>query len=52
MGKRQKEMCPVNNWRAREGNSESTDVVNVFKVQRHKDICMGKSKRDMCPFSY
>ena len=46
MGKRQKDLCPFNNWRAREGNSECTGVVNVFKVQRQKDICMGKSKRE------
>ena len=52
MGKRQKDMCPFNYWRGREGNSECTGVVNVFKVRRQKDICMGKSKRDMCPLSY
>ena len=52
MGKRQKDMCPFNYWRAREGNSECTGVVNVFKGRRQKDICMGKSQKDMCPFSY
>ena len=74
MGKRQKDMCPFNYWRAREGNSECTGVVNVFKkvirmgksycpfsywsfvnvikVQRQKDICMGKRQKDMCPFRY
>ena len=46
MGKRQKD------WSAREGNSECTGVVNVMKVWRQKDICMGKSQKDMCPFSY
>ena len=45
-------MCPFNYWRAREGNSNSTGVVNVFKVRRQKDIYMGKSQKDMCPFSY
>ena len=52
MEKGQKDMCPFNYWRAREGNSECTSIVNVFKVRRQKDICTGKSKRDMCPFSY
>ena len=33
-------------------NSECTGVFNVIKVQRQKDICMGKSQQDMCPFSY
>ena len=51
MGKRQKDMCPFNYWREREGNSECIGVVNVFKVRRQKDICMGKNKRDMCPLS-
>ena len=27
-------------------------VVNVIKIQRQKDICMGKCRKDMCPFSY
>ena len=27
-------------------------VVNVIKVRRQKDICMGKSQMDICPFSY
>ena len=45
-------MCPFNYWRAREGNSESPGVVNFIKVQRHRDICMGKIQKDMCPFSY
>ena len=52
MGKRQKDMCPFSYWRAREGNSEGTGVVNVIKVWRQKDICMGKSQKDMCPFRY
>ena len=45
-------MCPFSNWRAREENSECTGVVNFIKVQRQKDVCMGKSQKDMCPFSY
>ena len=52
MGKSQKDMCSFSYWRAREGNSESTGVVNFINVQRQKDICMGKSQKDMCPFSY
>ena len=32
------------------GNSECTGVVNAIKVRRQKDICMGKSQKDMCPF--
>ena len=52
MGKRQKDMCNFNYWRAREGNSECTGVVNVFKVRRQMDICMGKSQKDICPYSY
>ena len=52
MGKRQKNMCPFSYWKAREGNSECTGVVNVIKVRRQKDICVGKSQKDMCPFSY
>ena len=52
MGKRQKDMCPFNYWRAREGNSECTDVVNVFNVWRQKDICMGKRQKHMCSFRY
>ena len=52
MGKRQKDKCPFSYWRAREGNSESTVVVNFIKVWRQKDICVGKSQKDMCPFSY
>ena len=51
-GKRQKDMCAVSYWRAREGNSECTGVVNVIKVRRQKDICMNQSQNDMCPFSY
>ena len=51
MGKRQRDMCPFNYWRAREGNSECTGVVNVFKVWRQRDICMGKIKRDICPLA-
>ena len=43
MGKRQKDTFPFNYWRAREGNSKCTGVLNVFKVRRQKDICMGKS---------
>ena len=27
-------------------------VVHVIKVQSQKDICMGKSQTDLCPFSY
>ena len=38
-------------WRARDGNSECTGVVNVIKVRRQKDICMGKSRKDMCPLA-
>ena len=45
-------MCSFSYWRAREGNSECTGVVNVIKIQRQKDIRMGKSRKDMCPFSY
>ena len=30
-------MCPFNYWRTREGNSECTGVVSVFKVWRQKD---------------
>ena len=48
----QNDMCPCSYWRAREVNSECTGVVNVIIVQRQKDICMGKSRKDMCPFSY
>ena len=44
-GKMQKDMCPFSCWRAREVNSESTGVVNVIKVWRQKDICMGKAER-------
>ena len=40
-------MCPFSYWRAREGNSECTGVVNVIKVPRQKDIFMGKSQKDM-----
>ena len=35
MGKSQKDMFPFSYW----------SVVNVIKVQRQKDICMGKGKR-------
>ena len=35
-------MCPFNYW----------SVVHVIKVQSQKDICMGKSKMNLCPFSY
>ena len=52
MGKRQKDMCPFSYWRAREGISEGTDVVNVINVPRQKDTCLCKSPNDMCPFSY
>ena len=48
MGKSQKDMCPFRYWRAREGYSECTDVVNVIKVRRKKDICMGKSQNVTC----
>ena len=50
MRKRQKDMCPFSYWRTREGNSECRGVVNVIKVQRQKDICMGKSQKDMAVF--
>ena len=50
MRKRQKDMCPFSYWRIREGNSECRGVVNVIKVQRQKDICMGKSQKDMAVF--
>ena len=36
----------------REIQNAQTGVVNVIKVHRQKDICMGKSRKDMCPFSY
>ena len=34
--------CPSSYW----------SVVNVIKVWRQKDICMGKSQTDMCRFIY
>ena len=52
MAKRQKDICPFSYWRAREGNSKCTGVVNFIKVWRQKDICMGKIRKDMCPFCY
>ena len=36
----------------REIQNAQPGVVDVIKVQRQKDICMGKSQKDMCPFSY
>ena len=51
-GKKEKDMSPFNYCKARDGNSECTGVVNVIKVWRQKDIFMGKSQKDMCPFSY
>ena len=36
----------------RETQKVQPGVVNVIKVRRQKDICMGKSRKDMCPFSY
>ena len=36
----------------REIQNAQPSVVSVIKVWRQKDICMGKSRKDMCPFSY
>ena len=36
----------------REIQNAQPGVVNVIKVWRQKDICMGKKQNDMCPFSY
>ena len=52
MGKMEKDMCPFSYWRAKEVNSECTGVVNVIKVWRQKDICMGENQKDICSFSY
>ena len=51
MGKSQKDMSHFRYWRARERNSESTGVLNFIKVLRQKDICIGKSQKDMCPLT-
>ena len=53
MGERPKDMCPFRYWRAKtEIQSAQPGVVNVIKVWRQKDICMGKSRKDICPFKY
>ena len=36
----------------REIQNAQPGVVNVIKVRRQKDICMGKSRKDLCPFRY
>ena len=36
----------------REIQNAQLGFVNVIKVRRQKDIRMGKSQMDMCPFSY
>ena len=40
IGKR--DMCPLS----------YRNVVNVIKVRRQKDICMGKRQKDVCAFRY
>ena len=42
MGKSKRDTCPLSYG----------SVVNVNKVRRQKDICMGKRQKDMCPFRY
>ena len=42
MGKMKMDMCPFTYWRTREIISEFTGVVNVIKVWRQKNICIGK----------
>ena len=36
----------------REIQNAKPGVVNVIKVRRQNDVCMGKSRKDMSPFSY
>ena len=36
----------------REIQNAQPGVVNVIKVRRQKDICMGKIRTDICPFNY
>ena len=36
----------------REIQNAQPGVVKVITVRRRKDICMGKSRKDMCSFSY
>ena len=44
MGKRQKDMCPFRYWRATEGNSECTGVVNV--IQNAQVLSMSSKSGD------
>ena len=45
MAKRQKDMCPFSYWRAREGNSECTGIVNVIKSGDKRTYVWAKAER-------